>query len=62
MEDSFMKNAFQLAVDNTNPETIWKILQDKIIFGDYRGKELLHRMIIVEGTVMILNGYPPRFI
>jgi flagellar motor component MotA len=62
MDSFFLRTALQLAVDNTSLELIRAIMQNWIISGDYRGKELLERIIILEGVISILNGEPPTII
>jgi len=59
MPNIFMKKALQMAVDAAMPETIREIMQNWIVFGNYRGAELLKRLLIIEGTIMIMSGDNP---
>jgi hypothetical protein len=59
MDGFFLRHALQLAVDSTHPVMLRAIMNNWIMFGDYRGVELLKRLIIIEGTVAIINGENP---
>ena len=50
----------QLALDGVNSHTARTILELHILTGDYTGKDLLERCIILEGIVGILEGIHPK--
>ena len=60
MSDAFLQIAMQLAIDSILPDEIKKILQTQIVANNYKGKELLKRVLIKEGVVSIVNGENPR--
>jgi hypothetical protein len=60
MPDLFMRRALKLAVDSIAPEMIKEIMQNWTVFGNYRGAELLRRLIIIEGALAIVNGWSPN--
>lgn len=60
--NAFLKIALQLAVDSTAPEHIKNIMQNWIIFGNYRGEKLLRRLIIIDGVLMLAKGDNPNHI
>ena len=60
MPDFFMARALQFAVDATEEEKLKEIMQNWIIFGNYRGAELLKRLISLKGVMMIVDGCNPN--
>ena len=62
MHNIFRKKALQMAVDSVEPAVIRDVMQNWIISGNYRGAELLKRLITIEGVLMIINGYNPAYI
>jgi hypothetical protein len=62
MSDKFMARAMQLAVDSTDPETLEKIMQTWIIYGNYSGAELLKRIVALDGVISLVNGENPLHI
>ena len=57
-----LKKGIQLIVDGVKPQTVRTILEFYILTGDYRGKELLERCLILEGVLAILEGVHPKVI
>ena len=57
-----LKKGIQLIVDGVKHETVRKILEFYILTGDYRGKELIQRCLILEGVLAILDGVHPKVI
>lgn len=57
-----LKKGIQLIVDGVKPRTVRTILEFYILTGDYRGKELLERCLILEGVLAILKGVHPKVI
>ena len=45
-----------MAIDSWSAEDSREVLQNYIIAGGYKGKELLERILIMEGTISIING------
>ena len=60
MYNAFMKRSLQMAVDGAAPEYLRETMQNWIMFGDHRGAELLKRLIILDGVLMIQRGEKPR--
>jgi hypothetical protein len=52
----------QLALDGVKSHTARMILELYIFTGDYTGKELLERCIILEGVMGILEGVHPKLL
>lgn len=52
----------QLALDGVKSHTARMILELYIFTGDYTGKELLERCIILEGVMGILEGIHPKLL
>ena len=57
--DMFLHKALSLAIDSYTEDDIRKILQSEIVEGDYRGEELLRRILIIEGIRAIICGNNP---
>ncbi len=58
---SFLLNkGLQLVVDGVNPQVVRSVLENYIISGDYDGKDLLERCIILEGVNAIQQGFHPK--
>ncbi len=47
-------------VDGVNPQVTREVLESYILSGDYSGKELLERCIILEGVAAIQKGLHPK--
>jgi flagellar motor component MotA len=60
--DFFMKQGLQMAIDDYSlePDLLKERLQNWIVFGNYRGAELLRCLIIIDGVVAIVRGENPR--
>lgn len=58
-ESIFLKTAIDLLLDGTEPQTLRKILLNYIMTSELTPKELLERVIYLEGTISLQNGdYP----
>jgi hypothetical protein len=58
---SFLLNkGLQLVVDGVNPQIVRSVMESYIISGDYSGKDLLERCIILEGVTAIQQGLHPK--
>ena len=61
--DSFLLGkGLQLALDGVKSQTARTILELYIFTGDYTGKDLLERCIILEGVMGILEGMHPKLL
>ncbi len=57
-----LRKGLQLALDGVKSRTARTILELYIFTGDYTGKELLKRCIILEGVMGILDGTHPKLL
>lgn len=58
---SFLLNkGLQLVVDGVNPQVVRDVMENYVISGDYTGKVLLERCIILEGVTAIQQGLHPK--
>ena len=58
---SFLLNkGLQLVVDGVTPQVVRNIMESYIISGNYTGKNLLERCIILEGVTAIQQGLHPK--
>jgi len=58
---SFLLNkGLQLVVDGVAPPVVRRVLENYILAGDYKGRELLERCIILEGVSAIQQGFHPK--
>jgi hypothetical protein len=58
---SFLLNkGLQLVVDGVTPQVVRNVMESYIISGDYTGKDLLERCIILEGVTAIQQGLHPK--
>jgi len=57
-----LRKGLQLALDGVKSHTARTILELYINTGDYTGKELLKRCIILEGVMGILDGMHPKLL
>ncbi len=57
-----LRKGLQLALDGVKSHTARTILELYIFTGDYTGKELLKRCIILEGVMGILDGMHPKLL
>jgi hypothetical protein len=57
-----LRKGLQLALDGVKSHTARTILELYILTGDYTGKELLERCIILEGVIGILDGMHPKLL
>ena len=57
-----LRKGLQLALDGVKSHTARTILELYIFTGDYTGKDLLERCIILEGVIGILEGIHPKLL
>jgi hypothetical protein len=57
-----LRKGLQLALDGVKNHTARNILELYILTGNYTGKELLDRCIILEGVLGILDGMHPKLL
>ena len=58
---SFLLNkGLQLVVDGVSPQLVRNVLESYILSGDFEGKALLERCIILEGVAAIQQGLHPK--
>jgi hypothetical protein len=55
-----LNKGLQLVVDGVAPQVVRKVLENYILAGDYTGRELLERCIILEGVSAIQQGFHPK--
>jgi hypothetical protein len=57
-----LRKGLQLALDGVKSNTARLVLELYILTGDYTGKDLLERCIILEGVIGILEGVHPKLL
>ena len=55
-----LRKGLQLVVDGVNPQVTRDVLESYILSGDYSGKDLLERCLILEGVAAIQKGMHPK--
>jgi hypothetical protein len=55
-----LKKGLQLIVDGVAPQLVRNVLEAYIVSGDYEGKELLERCLVLEGVAAIQQGLHPK--
>ena len=55
-----LRKGLQLVVDGVNPQVTREVLESYILAGDYNGRELLERCIVLEGVAAIQRGLHPK--
>jgi len=55
-----LRKGLQLVVDGVNPQITRDVMESYILSGNYSGKELLGRCIILEGVAAIQKGLHPK--
>ena len=55
-----LRKGLHLIVDGVNPQITRDVLESYILSGDYSGKDLLERCIILEGVAAIQKGLHPK--
>ena len=55
-----LNKGLQLVVDGANPQVVRNVMESYIISGDYLGKDLLERCIVLEGVTAIQQGLHPK--
>lgn len=58
-ESNFLKKSIQMLIDGTEPKTLKEILLGYTLCSNLRGKELLIRILIIEGVLAIQQGVHP---
>ena len=62
MDSAFLKAATLMTVDGIHHDELKKVLENWIISGNYRGKELFNRILIMDGMLALQQGCNPTFI
>lgn len=62
LDSYFMRKSLMFITDGLDPESIRTILLNYIIVGDYKGKALLERILVLEGVLLIQAGEKPLII
>jgi len=57
-----MKKGIQMATDGAKPQVVRSVLEFYILSGNYSGKDLLERCIILEGLLAIQEGLHPKLL
>jgi len=57
-----LRKGFQLIADGVKPHVVESIMNLYVLCGNYTGKDLLERCIILEGVLAIQNGLNPKII
>jgi flagellar motor component MotA len=57
-----LSKGIQLATDGAKPEVVRSVLEFYILSGNYVGKELLERCLILEGVLAIQDGLHPKLL
>jgi hypothetical protein len=57
-----LRKGLQLALDGVKSQTARTILELYIFTGDYTGKDLLERCIVLEGVIGIMEGIHPKLL
>jgi len=57
-----LTKGIQLATDGAKPHVVRSVLEFYILSGNYVGKELLERCLILEGVVAIQEGLHPKLL
>lgn len=57
-----LRKGIQLATDGAKPHVVRSVLEFYIISGNYVGKELLERCLILEGILAIQEGLHPKLL
>jgi len=55
-----LRKGLQLVVDGVNPQVTREVLESYILSGDYSGKDLLERCLILEGVAAVQRGLHPK--
>lgn len=55
-----LRKGLHLVVDGVNPQVTREVLESYILSGDYNGKDLLERCLILEGVAGIQKGLHPK--
>ena len=57
-----LSKGIQLATDGANPRVVRSVLEFYILSGDYSGRALLERCLILEGVLAIQDGLHPNLL
>ena len=55
----YFQKGLQMILDGSDPEDIKRIMISIVVSGNYRGAELLERMVILEGILSLQMGDNP---
>jgi transcriptional regulator with XRE-family HTH domain len=61
-QSAFMQAAIRCIVDSCDPVFIEKLLNNLILAENYSGTQLLERLLIMEGMLLVQQGYNPWMI
>ncbi len=59
VQPEIFKKSIQMLIDGIEPESLREILMNYTLCGGYKGKELLIRIVIIEGILAIQQGVQP---
>ena len=62
MESRFMRAGLRLVLNGYDPDIVTDILLTRIQAGGFSGRELLERMVMMEGALCIQQGYSPSVV
>ena len=57
-----LRKGLHLILDGVKPDIVRKILESHIASGNYTGKDLLERCLIMEGVLAIQSGQHPKIV
>ena len=60
--DVFTRIAYKMYIDGASQESVAAVLQNMVYSGDFRGKQLLKRIMVSEGILAIYAGENPSVI
>ena len=62
MKSRFLRAGLRLVLNGYDPDIVSDILLTRIHAGGFSGRELLERMVMMEGTLCIQQGYSPSVV
>lgn len=62
VQPEFFKKAIQIIIDGIEPESARQILWNYVLQGSYKGKDLLIRIVIIEGILAIQQGVSTKLL
>lgn len=57
-----LRKGLQLILDGVKPDIVREIMEFHIVAGNYKGKELLERCLILEGVLAIQSSVHPKIV